>query len=150
MKKNIIFIICLLCFGQMANAQDINYFKSSKGLYGFQDDNGKVVIQPKYNWVGDVSKEGLIKVNIGCDDCGDYERNVKGGKWGFINAKGKEIVSIKYDRADNFREGFSRVRLGKKWGFVNLKGKEAIPLIPATGRCHQRPEPQGKRNPIAI
>lgn len=130
MKTNIIAMVCALCFAQILNAQDIKPYKSSNNLYGLEDQDGKVVIAARYGWMDDEFKDGLIKVNRGCSECDEvFAWSVVGGKWGFINAKGKEIVSIKYDRADDFREGFSRIRLGKKWGFVNLKGKEAIPLI---------------------
>lgn len=54
-------------------------------------------------------------------------------KWGFIDSTGKEIVSFKYDYAENFNSGLAMVRTGKypdyTHGFIDKQGKEIIPLI---------------------
>lgn len=67
----------------------------------------------------------------------------RGINFGFINTKGEEVVECKYQMAENFLNGISKVNLGGeyeyndynyrdfkggKWGFVNLKGEIQIPI----------------------
>jgi len=49
-------------------------------------------------------------------------------KYGFVNADGQEITSLKYDNADSFSEGIAKVSLNGKWGFINKDGKEITPV----------------------
>ena len=67
----------------------------------------------KYDAFGDFS-EGYAAVN-------------KGGKWGFINTKGEEVIPCKYDGAKSFSGGYAAIENGGKWGFINTKGEEVIP-----------------------
>lgn len=59
------------------------------------------------------------------------------GKWGYANAKGKVIISGKYDHARDFKEGLAVVYNGEmshgspsggKYGFIDSLGVEVIPL----------------------
>ena len=68
----------------------------------------------KYDYAGGF-KEGLAKVELK-------------GKWGFVDATGKEVVPLKYDGVGYFHDGLAGVRLDGKEGFVNKKGEEVIPL----------------------
>lgn len=47
-------------------------------------------------------------------------------KWGFIDEKGDEIISPKYDEVRNFCEGFAAICLDGKWGFVDRNGQEIV------------------------
>ena len=73
----------------------VGVFEGGKIQRVFIDKSGKTVWKPEYEQVKDL-KDGLIAFK-------------KEGKWGFCNAKGKEVV-----------------RLNGKWGFIDEKGKEAI------------------------
>src|SRR6476661_2271450 len=68
----------------------------------------------QYDCVNEASS-GLAKVS-------------KNHKCGFVDAKGKVVVAIKYDDALNFSEGMAAVSIGGKWGFVDSTGREVIPL----------------------
>jgi len=48
----------------------------------------------------------------------------KSGKWGYVNEKGEEILSFKYDNADNFSEGFAKVTLNGSEIFINKEEQE--------------------------
>lgn len=45
----------------------------------------------------------------------------KGGKWGFINADGKEVAACNYQGARSFCNGLAAVQIGDKWGFIDSK-----------------------------
>ena len=65
-----------------------------------------------------------------------------GGKWGYIDKTGKEVVPCKYDFASSFSDGLAAVNIGAvydwtmehssmyggKWGYIDKTGKEAVPL----------------------
>ncbi len=50
-----------------------------------------------------------------------------GGKWGFVDKSGKEVVPCRYDEVRYFLYGLAAVQLGGKWGFVDKSGKEVVP-----------------------
>lgn len=49
-------------------------------------------------------------------------------KWGFKDPNGKVVVQPKYEKINDFSEGFACVLLDFKWGFIDTTGKEVIPL----------------------
>ncbi|ECH5021687.1 WG repeat-containing protein, partial [Campylobacter coli] len=51
--------------------------------WGFIDKSGKIVIEPKFDGVGNFS-EGLAGVELN-------------GKWGFIDKSGKIVIEPKFD-----------------------------------------------------
>lgn len=53
---------------------------------------------------------------------------MKGGKWGYIDAKNKKITETIYDEVYPFKEGWALVCLNKKYGFINYEGKIIIPI----------------------
>ena len=53
---------------------------------------------------------------------------IVGGKYGFINEKGEEIVPCIYDTVLDFQEGLAAVKKDRFWGFIDKAGKEVIPL----------------------
>ena len=50
-----------------------------------------------------------------------------GGKWGFVDVKGKVVIPLEYDQVGNFSKGLAGVKLNDKWGFVDATGKEVVP-----------------------
>ena len=70
----------------------------------------------------------LIAANI-CS-YGQELRPVKGlnGKWGFVDKTGKEVISFKYEAAQEFSEGLAAVNLKGYWGFIDTTGKKIIPF----------------------
>lgn len=81
----------------------------------------EVVPLGKYDYVENFS-EGLAVVCIG-----DYST----GKYGYIDATGKEVIPCKYDRASGFHSGLAAVCVGRypnkeNWGFIDKTGREVI------------------------
>lgn len=66
----------------------------------------------QYYYAGDFS-EGLATVIVG-------------GKYGFIDKTGKQVIPCLYDDAWNFSEGLARVEVGEKWGFVDKYGNSTF------------------------
>lgn len=112
--------------------------------WGFVDQTGKVVIEPRYERVLPFS-EGLAAVVIGkywgyLDKTGKIAIkptfdvatpfadglaavNVK-GKWGYIDSTGTLVIEPKYDNARPFCEDYAGVKLDNRWSFIDKKGKE--------------------------
>ncbi len=60
-----------------------------------------------------VTDDGIVAVCIG-------------GKWGFIDTDGNEVLAPTYAEARSFSNGLAAVSDGKKWGFIDRKGTLVI------------------------
>ncbi|MDR0325079.1 MAG: WG repeat-containing protein [Oscillospiraceae bacterium] len=90
-------------------------------------DSDKEYSMPIYDFI-DVSIEGMAAVRVG--GTADQWGRVLGGKWGFIDKTGKEIIPLIYDEVSYFSDGLARVRIiGEGTGFIDRTGKLVIPLI---------------------
>ena len=43
----------------------------------------------------------------------------KGGVWGFVNKKGKEVIELKYNAVSQFVDGYAMVKMGKTFGVID-------------------------------
>lgn len=85
-------------------------YKNSKGLYGFMDESGDIVIPCKYNLVYPFDKSGHALV-------------IKDGKIGYIDTSGKEVVPIKYNSGiAQFKDGKTFVILGENLLLIDDNG----------------------------
>jgi hypothetical protein len=50
----------------------------------------------------------------------------RGGRMGYVNAAGAEVVAPRFEEAGPFSEGLARVRVGGVWGYVDPSGRIAI------------------------
>lgn len=88
-------------------------FVSSAGKKcGFQDKQGKVVIEPQFDGCQSFS-QGLAVVRVD-------------KKWGYIDKTGKFIVSPQFDYADSLFEELTLVVSNGKIGFIDKTGKVVI------------------------
>ena len=90
------------------------------GYYGFQDENGNIVVYPKYTDIRpfDEYRTGWAMVEIF-------------GFKGFVDSAGKEVVHPQYDDIGKFglyRDGCALVRKGNFYGFIDTAGKEVVPV----------------------
>lgn len=81
-------------------------------LYGFVDETGEWVIEPKYKEANNFI-DGYAAVN-------------QNGKWGFIKPNGEWHVKPKFDQIRTFYDGFAQVKLNDKWGFIKPDGTYLI------------------------
>ncbi len=109
-------------------SEGLAWFRSDDSQeYGCYDRNGKLVIRPKYDDVGNFS-EGLARVNRGAK-----LGRQGGGKWGYVDTSGREVISLHFDRADDFCTGHAEVWIGERSFFIDANGKE----IPASKIARQ-------------
>lgn len=78
--------------------------------YGVIDKRGKYVLQPVYDFIDDPS-EGFYVAE-------------KNDRMGFINLKGEEEISIKYENALPFKQGLAAVQLSGNWFFIDNTGAQ--------------------------
>jgi hypothetical protein len=64
------------------------------------------------------------------EDAGGFSEGLssvrKNGQLGFIDKKGKLLISPQYDNAFYFKEGLAPAMIGDKWGFIDKTGKFVI------------------------
>jgi hypothetical protein len=100
-------------------------FKENE-LYGFIDDQGKVIVAPKYTFAEE-SSDGL---------CGAFKTSVskslfKGKKeksvYVYINENGEEIIQ-REPRGLSFYDGYAMAYFesNRKWGFIDKKGVTVV------------------------
>ena len=80
--------------------------------YGYQDRNGKLVIQPEFDLASQFVS-GLAAVKIG-------------KKWGYINDSANFVIQPKFDNALTFSEGLARIQIGQKYGYINKSGEVVL------------------------
>ncbi len=106
---------------------------------GLIDNKGNEIVSPKYEALTKV-KKNLYAFNVG----GRNFHGIQGGKWGFIDESGKEIIPAKYNKAIVYGENksdFIRVATNErvkdkegtfelsKWGVVDVNTNQIIPCI---------------------
>ncbi len=94
--------------------------------YMLYDFTGKK-LTPDYSYI-DLGGENLMMCNNGGTFKEKKRNSGKGGKWGFIDYKGKEIVPLKYDMVSDFKDGVAQ---------VTLDGVSQIITNPQTGTTLQ-------------
>jgi hypothetical protein len=105
MKKSCLLILLACLMGTALFAQK----KFVADAYGFVADAAfkKLIAERKYQLVG-----GFLPVDN--DSVTHYARVVKGGKWGFINSKGQEVITPRFKAVDDFSNGLAMVHVTEK------------------------------------
>lgn len=114
MKK---FGLCLLCLGVLftttacSNVFTKNIYQiSQNGKIGFIDNNGKEVVEAKYDSAILDNNENLVAVKFN-------------GLWGFIDKKGEFVIIPQYKETKGFKDGLAFVKDDNFEGYINLQGK---------------------------
>jgi WG repeat protein len=69
---------------------------------------------------------------------GPLFRVLQGGKWGYIDRAGRQVVAPRFDRADDFSEGLAAVQLGDTFGYVDVAGRLVlVPVQQRAGTLHR-------------
>ncbi len=100
----------------------------------------KGILSPK---CGYIDKTGKCKIdyefNEGFSFKNGYARIIKEGKTGYINSDGEIIIKPKFEKADDFFEGFASVSdiRGGMYGYINKNGDYIIkPQFTSAGRFY--------------
>lgn len=142
MNTKKIITTCLLLLGAMAlQAQELKPFKADNGKYGYKDQNGKIIIEPKYDNARHFS-DGVAAVSLGgpTKSTVDNLNPIMRGKLIFIDKTGKEVLSFPayplidansedLYNIDDFSEDLAAFEKKGK-GYLDKTGKIIIPVRP--------------------
>lgn len=95
------------------------YRLKRNGKYSIIDAQLKNVTSFKYDSICHFEKNNLCKVRIKQPD---------GLKYGYINAKGKEQVAVKYDEIESFENGLAVAKLDGFYGIINEQDEVVVPF----------------------
>ncbi len=117
----------------LVNAKKDQYGFTSEGKYGFINESGEYVVEPKFDQIYFPGlakyKAELIAVNVGgagmqsAIEIPNKGKNFEGGKWGFINIKGAEIIRPTYEHANVLSGNRGAVYKDGLWALINQNGK---------------------------
>lgn len=108
------FLFVVLVFSACDNMdRNLIPYQYPNGKYGYVDENGKEVIDGKYDSAKKF-REGLAAVSMG-------------ELFGYINKNGKIVIPLQYTSASNFVNGIALVSKAYKFGCINPDNKEIIP-----------------------
>jgi len=126
--------ITLLFISFLSFSQEFIKFRSDDGKVGLKNVSGKIILEPKYDYIYD-SYNGYTKLFVG--DTLDYGAP-KRGVFGIMNSRGKIILEPKYNFVYEYNKTWARVFLGEthdgcspkngSFGFIDTTGKEVIPI----------------------
>lgn len=83
------------------------------GRWGFVDRSGAVVVPLRYDRVWAFSGEGLALVKVD-------------GLYGFVNAKGREVIKPLLHYAASFCEGLAVAVESGKYGYIDVRGRWVV------------------------
>jgi WG repeat protein len=103
------------------------------GKWGFIDTGGKITVEPRYDAVS-AFHGGLAAVNIGgvVQSTGNehwHQSEFKGGRWGYVDPSGVQVIEAGYLKAEGFQNGRADV--------VDDQGPA---VIDRAGRIIERPK----------
>lgn len=90
---------------------------AESGHQGIMDENGTIILEPKYNGVNAYS-DGFAAVQISGDENGVTS--------GFVNRKGEFVFDKKFGSVRDFQEGLAAVEVDGKWGYIDTMGSFVI------------------------
>ncbi|AZQ61096.1 WG repeat-containing protein [Flammeovirga pectinis] len=98
---------------------NVAYFKSKDGFYGFIDENAEIITAPIYTLASDFNN--------------GYAIVKKFDKFGLVYTDGTIQIPIEYDGIGYNKGGWLKIKEGEgsigKWGIIDITGKEIIPTI---------------------
>ena len=99
--------------------------QSGDGLWGFINEQGKILGQVKWKSIGNFS-DGLAMVSENVKQGTGYNaRTVT--KYGFIDEQGRTVGEVCWDAVRDFSQGLAAVQLDGKWGFIDRTNTLVIP-----------------------
>lgn len=113
-------LLCILVGGYYGYAHYANSEDEVDSIYVDNNKYAIVELTPQFIKALEVYDE-LAPFSEG------YAAVKRGGKWGYINTKGEEIIPCKYDDASGFREGCAQVRKDTETSYISTRGEDVTP-----------------------
>ncbi len=116
MKFNVLLLV-IFCFLSQKSFSQLELSQDEKTKkFGFTNDEGEWVIQPRYD-----AGEDFYDF--------DFTMVKQQGKWGMINRGGENVLPFQYDKIlENSDWAYRSVTKEKKFGLINMQtGKELVP-----------------------
>ncbi|HEU4719450.1 MAG TPA: WG repeat-containing protein [Bacteroidia bacterium] len=105
-----------------------------EGRYYLIDHAGNKLNQEPYEYIrGYKEKRAAFNKGGFWKKKSAYDYNparLRGGKWGFLDPSGKEIIPAIYDYVYDFSNGKAKVQLGARTFWIDAEGKECAPPDP--------------------
>ena len=95
------------CFGQK------RVFVKENGVYHIADKKGKQIGELDFENAKTFTENGYAAV---CVD----------GKWGYVDADGKQVIDYQYQDAESFHNGYAAICVDGKWGYIDENGNQII------------------------
>lgn len=128
--------------------------QATETLYPFKKDSQCIYInsvgverikidcaKPQLRHLTDFDSELLprfIDGSMGYFDSNRAPVQLQTRQWGYIDRTGKVVIQAQYEDADQFSEGFARIRKNQLYGYIDLNGKSKIePKFERSGRFSQ-------------
>ncbi len=116
--------ICPIVYNRIYDVSEefakIYNYVGGKILYGFFDIANKRMIEPRFDYIGDFSDEGLALVL-------DEDLDNGCGLYGYIGRDGEYMIKPIFESAHDFQEGLAAVSTdSEKWGYIGIDGKYVI------------------------
>lgn len=101
-------------FNFLPNAnRKLFFIAQNKVLHGAIDSNANVIVPVQYSKVRSYHEDRVAVKNLG-------------GRWGFVNREGEEVVKAQYRVAHDFSEGLAIIFDQSRWGAIDPSGGIAI------------------------
>ena len=95
--------------------------------YGYMDETGKIVVEPKYTEVYWTYSEGLAAVTLTGEEA--ESSFLKVGGWHFIDKDGNTVIEGPFEQTSYFSEGLCWVMEDGKWGLIDTSGQWVVEPI---------------------
>lgn len=79
--------------GNLRSNRRTNYLEIDKGIWGYMDETGRVVVEPKFVLIKDFDANGTVR-----------NRTVEG--WGVMDSKTKTVIPFEYQDITTFGKGY--------------------------------------------
>jgi hypothetical protein len=128
-----------------AAADEYRYPRYDLPFWGFIDGSGQMAIPAQFFGAGRFSEglapvrieagcgyvdaAGAIKLRLTLSSCRPFSSGRAGfkseatGRWGFYAPDGRVAIPARFERAQEFSEGFAAVREGTRWAYIDTQGR---------------------------
>jgi hypothetical protein len=118
MKKLLLTVLTLTAIAAFVHAQTlVSSFRNAEGLWGYLNEKGEIVIEPRFDNAGPFGSNGLALV-----------KDPATKEFYYIRLNGEKLqLDCNPEKLKDFHNGRAIVVIGEKTGFIDSHGKLVIP-----------------------